>query len=139
MDFDLRQWLLILGPVIIIGVLLHGYLRMRAGQNEIKMQLDKSFVSQVDASSDVDDLSLLKAELPNGGARVISRHEQDDEIPVLVEPVDLPGRVDRHHHLRDVLEQAPWCILPDPPQFRFQRSNFGLQIIHGGQSNPSHE
>ncbi|SVB13253.1 uncharacterized protein METZ01_LOCUS166107, partial [marine metagenome] len=43
-DFDLRQWLLILGPVIIIGVLLHGYLRMRAGQNELKMQLDKSFV-----------------------------------------------------------------------------------------------
>ena len=71
MDFDLRQWLLILGPVIIIGVLLHGYLRMRAGQNEIKMQLDKSFVSQVDESSDVDDLNLLKAELPNGGGRVI--------------------------------------------------------------------
>ena len=91
MDFDLRQWLLILGPVIIIGVLLHGYLRMRTGQNELKMQLDKSFVSQVDESSDVDDLSLLKAELPNGGARVISRHEQDDEIPVLVEPVDLPA------------------------------------------------
>ena len=24
MDFDLRQWLLILGPVFIVGVLLHG-------------------------------------------------------------------------------------------------------------------
>ena len=42
MDFDLRQWLLILGPIFIVGVLPHGYFRMRSGQNEIKMKLDNS-------------------------------------------------------------------------------------------------
>ena len=90
MDFDLRQWLMVLGPVIIIGVLLHGYLRMRAGQNQIKMDLDESFSSQIGDTAEVDELSLLKAELPNGGARVVPRHEQFEEIPVLVDAVDLP-------------------------------------------------
>lgn len=95
MDFDLRQWLLILGPVFIIAVLLHGYLRTRAGQNNIRMKLDKSFVSGVGDDVDVDDLSLLKAELPNGGARVLSGEgpdvETEEEVPVLVESVELPS------------------------------------------------
>jgi cell division protein ZipA len=93
-DFDLRQWLLILGPVFIIGVLLHGYLRMRAGQNQIRMKLDKSFLTDTgDEDVNVDDLSMFKAELPNGGARVInaSEDELDEDVPVLMESVDLPS------------------------------------------------
>ena len=107
MDFDLRQWLMILGPVFIIGVLLHGYLRMRAGQNQIRMKLEKEFISSPGEDVDVDELNLLKAELPNGGARVISAAEREaearaaeaeaevaaeaEEVPVLVESVDLPS------------------------------------------------
>ena len=72
MDFDLRQWLLILGPIFIVGVLLHGYLRMRSGQNEIKMNLDRGFLSRSGEEPVVDELSLFKAELPNGGARLVS-------------------------------------------------------------------
>ncbi len=86
MDFDLREWLLILGPIFIVGVLLHGYIRMLRGQNSIRMKLDKEYLSKSgeDAPESVDDLSLLKAELPNGGARVIAKPEQaslelDDE------------------------------------------------------------
>ena len=90
MDFDLRQWLLVLGPIVIAGVLVHGYVRMRSGQNQIKMKLDKSFVSQVGETDGVDDLNLLRAELPNGGARVIVS-DPADEVPVLEETVDLPS------------------------------------------------
>ena len=92
MDFDLRQWLLILGPVFIVGVLLHGYLRVRAGQNDIKMKLDKSFLSTPGEEHKVDDLSLLKAELPNGGARIIETiySNKDSNAPVLMESVDMP-------------------------------------------------
>ncbi len=68
MDFDLRDWLLILGPVFVSGVLLHGYWRMRRGRNELRMSLDKSFVNS--EREIVDELTFLKAELPNGGARV---------------------------------------------------------------------
>ena len=43
MDFGLRDWLLILGPVFIAGILIHGYWRMRSNRSNLKMALDKSF------------------------------------------------------------------------------------------------
>ena len=85
MDFDLRQWLLVLGPMVIAGVLVHGYIRMRASQNQIKMKLDKSFVSQIGESIKVDDFNLLKGELPNGGGRVIERSDSPSDMAVLEE------------------------------------------------------
>ena len=95
MDYDLRQWLLILGPVFVIGVLLHGYFRMRSGQNDIKMKLDRSFLSRQGDEHDVDDLSLFKAELPNGGARLVDPKAgavtPDNDAPLLMDSVELPS------------------------------------------------
>ncbi len=92
MDFDLRQWLLMLGPVFIAGVLLHGYWRMRNNRNGLRIALDESYASKPGEKVEVDDFSLLKAELPNGGARVIRKPEQtslklSEEVPMLMEPV----------------------------------------------------
>jgi cell division protein ZipA len=95
MDFGLREWLLVIGSVFVIGILMHGYLRMRANRNSLKMSLDKSFMS--DPGEDIDpeeDLSMLRAELPNGGARVRSDPEQaaldlEQDVPVLMEPVEM--------------------------------------------------
>tara|TARA_B100000809_G_scaffold131298_1_gene129095 strand:- start:75 stop:968 length:894 start_codon:yes stop_codon:yes gene_type:complete len=94
-DFDLRQWLLILGPIFIIGVLLHGYFRMRSGQNEIKMKLDPSFLSRQGEDHVVDELSLFKAELPNGGARLLDSKAgaviPGNDVPLLTDSVELPS------------------------------------------------
>jgi cell division protein ZipA len=94
-DFDLRQWLLILGPIFIIGVLLHGYFRMRSGQNDIKMKLDRSFLSRQGEDHVVDDLSLFKAELPNGGARLLDSKASAvisaNDVPLLTDSVELPS------------------------------------------------
>jgi cell division protein ZipA len=91
-DLDIRQWLLILGPIFITGVLLHGYFRMRAGQNEIKMKLDRSFLSRAGEEHAVDDLSLFKAELPNGGARLVDMEAgaiiPSDDVPLLKKSVE---------------------------------------------------
>lgn len=109
MDFDLRQWLLILGPVFIAGVLVHGYLRMRVSQNDIRMKLDKNYLSQSgEEGKSVDDLSLLKAELPNGGARlrsgeVFSGREAGEEVPVLMESVDVPSSSVMETHVQESL------------------------------------
>ena len=109
MDFDLRQWLLILGPVFIAGVLVHGYLRMRVSQNDIRMKLDKNYLSQSgEEGKSVDDLSLLKAELPNGGARLrggeaFSGREAGEEVPVLMESVDVPSSSAMETHVRESL------------------------------------
>ena len=93
MEFDLREWLLILGPVFIAVVLLHGYWRMRNGRNNLKMALDKNFLSQRGDEDDVDALAMLKAELPNGGARIIKAHDLDvsQDVPVLMEPAEFGG------------------------------------------------
>ncbi|MFT7041636.1 MAG: cell division protein ZipA [Candidatus Azotimanducaceae bacterium] len=96
MDFGLRDWLFILGPIFIIGVLAHGYWRMRVNRNSLKMSLDKSFLNSRHQSQDgAAEVETLRAELPNGGARVISKPTQvslnlDDDVPVLMEPVSPP-------------------------------------------------
>ena len=97
MEFNLREWLLILGPVFIAVILLHGYWRMRNGRNKLKMALDKNFLSQRGDEDDVDALAMLKAELPNGGARIIKAHDLDasQNVPVLMEPVER-GAVDKN-------------------------------------------
>ena len=89
MDFDLRDWLVILGAVFVLAVLIHGWVRRNS--TELKMELDKSFMGK----GDVDELSMLKAELPNGGARVIIKPEQqsldlEEDVPMLMEPVSVP-------------------------------------------------
>ena len=97
MDFGLREWLLILGPVFIVIVLVHGYLRMRASRNNLKMALDKDFISKPGEEHDDlpdDNIAMLRAELPNGGARVRKVPEQgkldlEEDVPVLMEPVEI--------------------------------------------------
>jgi cell division protein ZipA len=103
-EFDLRDWLLILGPVFVSGVLIHGYWRMRRGKGDLKMSLDKSFLGTDDDEKTTDDLSFLKAELPNGGARILQDEtpisaldpeelDLDKDVPVLLEPVVLGDEI----------------------------------------------
>ena len=101
-EFDLRDWLLVLGPVFITAILMHGYWRMRRNRNTLKMALDKSFLSEAGEESDTEaDFTMLR-ELPNGGARVRTKIEPgddpllnlDQDVPVLTEPVDNPQQID---------------------------------------------
>lgn len=102
MDFGLREWLLILGPVFIIIVLVHGYIRMRASRNSLKMALDKDYLTKPGEAVDVpdeNDIATLRAELPNGGARIRKVPEQgsldlDEDVPVLMEPVEMGHKDD---------------------------------------------
>jgi len=92
MEFDLRELLLIFGPLFIAAILMHGYWRMRNNRNTLKMALDKTYLSRPGENSGTDDLSMFKAELPNGGARVIRVEPaipEGKDVPVLMEPVDL--------------------------------------------------
>ena len=116
MDFDLRQWLLILGPAFVIGVILHGYIRMRAGNNKIRMKLDREFLSEPGQEPDPDDLNLLRAELPNGGARVISA-DPAEEVPVLTEPVLMKSAPMKPEPMElDLTEPAPSISSVEPEQ-----------------------
>ena len=80
MEFDLRQWLLIIGPLLILGVVLHGYYRMRVSSNDLKMNLDKSFLNREYLYEEDEERELASTELPNGGARVINKNSVANEL-----------------------------------------------------------
>ncbi len=119
MDFDLRDWLLVIGPLFVAAVLLHGYWRMRRSSGDLKMSLDKAFV---DSGGEGDDLSMFKAELPNGGARVITKPQQgslnlDQDVPMLMEPVAVDTVVDENVRYSETdqpeFKKAPPARKPD--------------------------
>ncbi|MFT7684801.1 MAG: cell division protein ZipA [Candidatus Azotimanducaceae bacterium] len=96
MGFGLREWLFILGPLFIVGILAHGYWRMRSNRHNLKMALDKTYVSGAgEGESGDDDLAFFRAELPNGGARVRTIPEQTSldlqtDVPVLMDSIAEP-------------------------------------------------
>ena len=71
----LRDWIALGGVVLILGVLIDAYRRLKQDQNEIVDNTSGN--NSVDEDSDYTDLSLL-SELPNGGARPVGR--EADEI-----------------------------------------------------------
>ncbi|MBL4679922.1 MAG: cell division protein ZipA [Pseudomonadales bacterium] len=97
MEFGLREWLFVLGPVFIVGILAHGYWRMFSNRHNLKMSLDKTYVTKSGENESSDgDLSMFRAELPNGGARVRTIPEQtsldlNQEVPVLMDSVQNKG------------------------------------------------
>ncbi len=108
MDLGLRDWLLILGPLVIAAVLVHGYWKMRRNGPRLKMSLDKQFQSDIGEVVDTDDLSLLRAELPNGGARLVNSAGEDstgvdsdqsmdinldENVPVLMDPIQVDADI----------------------------------------------
>ena len=79
---DIKDWILIGGGLLLVAVIGHGFwLAWRSRRDTLRMDLDPNIPRE-----DVDPLDLLRAELPNGGARVrkIEPHEQ---VPFVLEPV----------------------------------------------------
>jgi cell division protein ZipA len=68
MDINIRDWMIIIGVLLILAVLLDGYRRMRSDPRRVKVSLAK-----VPGGPAGDGDLLSSSELPNGGARVIGR------------------------------------------------------------------
>src|SRR5690606_27523775 len=70
MELSVRDWLIIVGVLLVLAVLLDGYRRMRQERrNQIRMSLSRNA-----AGSDDPSPELTNPELPNGGARVVAKH-----------------------------------------------------------------
>lgn len=69
MDLGVRDWMIIVGVLLIVVVLLDGYRRVRnERRSRIRMSLNKQYLD-----SGAGEEEVPSSELPNGGARVISR------------------------------------------------------------------
>ncbi|KMM81035.1 cell division protein ZipA [Pseudomonas deceptionensis] len=51
MEIGLREWLIVIGIVVIAGILFDGWRRMRGGKGKLKFRLDRSFSSAPDDES----------------------------------------------------------------------------------------
>jgi cell division protein ZipA len=82
MELGFRDWMIIVGVLLILAVLIDGYRRMRnERRGNIRMSLNRQFLNSSTANDD------NPSELPNGGARQVDRSESPevdrDNVPPL--------------------------------------------------------
>ncbi len=71
MELDVRDWMIIIGILLIVVVLLDGYRRVRnERRGNIRMSLNKQFLNASAESTEEHS-----SELPNGGARTVGRRQ----------------------------------------------------------------
>ena len=74
---SLRELIILLLGLAIVGIILRGlYVALQARRGQLRIAIDKNI------PTDIDLEALELAELPGGGARVVSRESADDESPV---------------------------------------------------------
>jgi len=112
MEFGLREWLIVIGIIVIAGILFDGWRRMRGGKGKLKFKLDRSFANLPDDDSDPDllspprvvernrDPSFDEDDLPSMSARELNRRRGgepqqgdlnlgvDEPVPTLLSPVE---------------------------------------------------
>ena len=71
MELELQEWLFLILGLVIVVVLVHGFWVQYFGSDRLPLKLDKRFVSTAPESNAGKGVIDLKAELPNGGARVV--------------------------------------------------------------------
>ncbi|MES2821773.1 MAG: cell division protein ZipA [Pseudomonadota bacterium] len=78
MEIGLREWLVVIGIIVIAGILFDGWRRMRGGKGKLKFKLDRSFSNLPD---DDEDPALL------GPPRVLPRQQEpkldEDDLPAM--------------------------------------------------------
>lgn len=78
MEIGLREWLIVIGIIVIAGILFDGWRRMRGGKGKLKFRLDRSMANLPD---DDEDPALL------GPARVLPRQQEpkfdEEDLPAL--------------------------------------------------------
>ncbi|ART62304.1 cell division protein ZipA [Kushneria marisflavi] len=76
---ELREWLIILGLVLVAIILVDGVRRLQRQRRGLRMDLSRDIDSSAPARDpkDIEREERMNWELPNGGARVISRGENE--------------------------------------------------------------
>lgn len=112
MEIGLREWLIVIGIIVIAGILFDGWRRMRGGKGKLKFRLDHSFSNMPDDGSDPELLSpprvvdrkrdpeFVEEDMPSMSATELNRRrniepqqgdlnlDTDEPVPTLLTPVD---------------------------------------------------
>ncbi|TDF77420.1 cell division protein ZipA [Pseudomonas sp. H9] len=69
MEIGLREWLIVIGIIVIAGILFDGWRRMRGGKGKLKFRLDRSFSNAPDDDSSPELI---------GPSRVLDTHKEPE-------------------------------------------------------------
>lgn len=99
---NLRDWLIVIGVIIIVGILLDGYRRMRLARKD-SLQISRDMGGEFE-NTPLDDVR--NPELPGGGARVVAKgiDSDDFELDTRAEP-QLGAQIE----LQNELSEASAC------------------------------
>ncbi|QGZ30817.1 cell division protein ZipA [Stutzerimonas stutzeri] len=148
MDIGLREWLIVIGIIVIAGILFDGWRRMRGSKGKLKFKLDRNIASNLPDDDDSNELlgpprvvsrgnepSLDETDLPSMSARETGKrrssapqqgdlHFSSDEpepVPTLLDPVvgDDDGAPEADQELPPVEEVLVINVISrDPHGFR---------------------
>ncbi|MCO6059608.1 cell division protein ZipA [Pseudomonas sp. MOB-449] len=129
MDIGLREWLIVIGIIVIAGILFDGWRRMSGGKGKLKFRLDRSFSNVQDDDEDPNLLgpsrvkehshqepSLDETDLPSLSAREPSKRRGephqgdlnlDEPVPTLLNPVDEGKKNGKAHPQVQAQQEAP--------------------------------
>lgn len=117
MDIGLREWLIVIGLIVIAGILFDGWRRMRGGKGKLKFKLDRNIVanlpdedylSEVGAPRVIEPLepSLDETDLPSFSATEQATEKLHTPLPEEPKQGDLLGGVDESAAMRDVKPES---------------------------------
>ncbi|NWA03858.1 cell division protein ZipA [Pseudomonas gingeri] len=86
MEIGLREWLIVIGIIVIAGILFDGWRRMRGGKGKLKFRLDRSFSNLPDDDSSAELL---------GPPRVLETHKEPELDEHDLPSVSMPAREPR--------------------------------------------
>jgi len=92
---DFRDWLIVVGVLIILGILADGYRRMRLAKMD-SLKMSRNMGGDLGESPLDDDFN---PELPSGGARIVGREQADVRIE--------PGFDDQAPENEEAIASAP--------------------------------
>ncbi|OLF55134.1 cell division protein ZipA [Pseudomonas chlororaphis] len=85
MEIGLREWLIVIGIIVIAGILFDGWRRMRGGKGKLKFRLDRSLSNLPDDDGNAELL---------GPSRVLDTHQEpqldEHDLPSMSAPVREP-------------------------------------------------
>ena len=92
MEIGLREWLIVIGIIVIAGILFDGWRRMRGGKGKLKFRLDRSF-SNLPEDEEASSPEVL------GPARVLDNQKEpkldEHDLPTMSAARERPERVER--------------------------------------------
>lgn len=123
MDIGLREWLIIIGIIVIAGILFDGWRRMRGGKGTLKFKLDRRLAESLPDADEDDALGPVRVvrtaeptlgEMPRQAAKAsraaASRQPSldfDEPVPTLLSPLDEGEALARPRREREESSEAP--------------------------------